>query len=146
MNRKVKKKGITPIVAIVILLLIAVAIAGSAYTWIGGYYTGLTGNAISITDTTCSIVVGDDDVITIRFTNIGTEPLTLSNANMVDRVVFGEATPATTANYAYDTVVNPGTGGTVTDTQVETAAFTSGATYRYFIEVGGRTTQTQVTC
>lgn len=61
------KKGISPIIAVIILLLIVVAIAGSAYTYIVGYYSGLTANAIELTSVTCS-----NGVVSMIVHNMGT--------------------------------------------------------------------------
>jgi len=47
------KKGITPIVATIILLLITVALAGLAWTFLSQYYGGLTNKNIQVTDSYC---------------------------------------------------------------------------------------------
>jgi len=47
------KKGITPIIAVIILLLITVALAGMAWAFLSGYFTGLTGKTIAVVDYSC---------------------------------------------------------------------------------------------
>ncbi|MBI4020766.1 MAG: hypothetical protein HY369_00825 [Candidatus Aenigmarchaeota archaeon] len=139
------RKGITPIIATVILLLIAVAIAGAGYTWISGYWSGLTSNAIQITDISCNATA-----VTIRFSNYGTDPISASAAGIpVERTVIGGVGTAA-ITYGPDfvgtalDVVNPGASGRIYDTDANTAD--AGVTFKYFIEVGGRITTTQVTC
>jgi len=70
------KKGISPIISVIILLLIVVAIAGSAYTYIVGYYAGLTAKVIELTSSTCS--AGD---IRLIVHNMGTDKITASPAD-----------------------------------------------------------------
>jgi flagellin-like protein len=41
-----KLKGITPIIAILVMLLITIAITGSAWIYVSTYYSGMTGKAI----------------------------------------------------------------------------------------------------
>ena len=47
-NKKIKMKAITPVIALVMLLLITVGIVGVSYAWIGGLITSSTSNAIAI--------------------------------------------------------------------------------------------------
>lgn len=48
------KKGITPIIAVIILLLITVALAGMAWTFLSGYFSGMTAQNIQLIDYSCS--------------------------------------------------------------------------------------------
>jgi len=68
-------KGVTPIVAIIILLLITIALAGAAYTYLSTYFQGVTGKATQIIDAFCT--AGTTTKIVIR--NIGTQQLSLGN-------------------------------------------------------------------
>jgi len=134
------RKGITPIISIVILLLIAVGIAGAGYTWITSYYTGLTGDAIAVTDTTCSLTG-----VTIYIQNIGTEEL-LTSAMTVQRDEIGaNATMGAIAMVFDPTTVNPGQITTATD-EFCNKTTSSGGTCIYRLITGGRVTTTQVTC
>lgn len=67
------QKGITPIISIIILLLITIALAGAAYTYLSTYFTGTTAKAIQIADSFCS-----GTTATIRLQNVGTQPITIA--------------------------------------------------------------------
>ena len=62
------RKGITPIIAIIVLLLITVALAGAAWSYLSTYMTGLTAQSIELRDYFC--VGGNDAIIIIA--NTGT--------------------------------------------------------------------------
>ncbi len=68
------KKGITPIIAVIILLLITVALAGMAWAFLSGYFTGLTGKTISVVDYSC--ISGGQAQVIIR--NSGTSAIALN--------------------------------------------------------------------
>ncbi|MBN1896530.1 MAG: hypothetical protein JW789_02270 [Candidatus Aenigmarchaeota archaeon] len=74
------KKGITPIIAIIVLLLITVALAGAAWTYLSGYMTGLTGKSYDIRDAFC--VQGDTGVIMLS--NTGTLNISVSEISVID--------------------------------------------------------------
>ena len=71
------KKGITPIVATIILLLITVALAGMAWAFLQGYFTNITGKNVQISDSFC--MSGTNAVITVA--NIGTDTVTLTGCS-----------------------------------------------------------------
>ena len=74
-------KAITPVIATIVLLLITVAIAGSAWTYISGYWTGTTGKQIEVTDSFC---VGTNQAkILVR--NIGTDALNTADVKILNR-------------------------------------------------------------
>ena len=75
-----KKKGITPIIAIIILLLITIALAGAAYSSIGAYWTSITGRNIVIVDGFCT--GGNTANVLVR--NMGTMEVTLSEINIIE--------------------------------------------------------------
>ena len=79
------KKGITPIIAVIILLLITVALAGLAWAFLSGYFTGLTGKTIAVVDYSC--IGGNTAQVIIR--NSGTQSITLSAGCMADGGVNG---------------------------------------------------------
>ncbi|MCX6814236.1 MAG: hypothetical protein NTY20_01085 [Candidatus Aenigmarchaeota archaeon] len=68
------KKGITPIIAVIILLLITVALAGMAWTFLSGYFTGMTAQNIQLVDYSCS---GGTARVIIR--NAGTQTITMAS-------------------------------------------------------------------
>jgi len=74
-------KAITPVIAIIVLLLITVAIAGAAWTYISGYWSGTTGKQVEVTDAFC---VGTDQA-KILVKNIGTESLNTGEIRVMDK-------------------------------------------------------------
>lgn len=60
-------KGVSAIIATIILLLITIALAGTAYIYLSGMITGRTAKTISILDASCS-----GSTITIVLSNDGT--------------------------------------------------------------------------
>ena len=77
-SRTKNKKGISDVIAIIILLLIAVAISGEAFVYISTYTTGLTKKAVQVTGATC-----DSTSVTIYFKNIGTETISTGTAAQI---------------------------------------------------------------
>jgi|GEM_PF-1043042 len=67
------KKGITPIIAVIILLLITVALAGFAWSFLSGYVGGLAGKNIQVADSYC--ISGTQAKVVLR--NVGTEGISL---------------------------------------------------------------------
>jgi flagellin-like protein len=47
--QKMKKKGVSPVIAVVLMVAVAVALAVIIYAWASGYITGETGKASSTT-------------------------------------------------------------------------------------------------
>ncbi|MEM5812607.1 MAG: archaellin/type IV pilin N-terminal domain-containing protein [Candidatus Aenigmatarchaeota archaeon] len=68
------KKGITPIIAVIILLLITVALAGMAWVFMSGYFTGMTAKNIQLIDYSCA-----GGTARVVFRNAGTSTITLVN-------------------------------------------------------------------
>lgn len=75
-------KGITPIIGVILLLLIVVALAGTAYTFLFGQVSLYTGKTIQF-------VHGSQRGNTFILKNLGTDPLQPSD---VDLVVNGQST------------------------------------------------------
>lgn len=66
-------KGISAVIATILLLLITVALAGTAYMYISGMLTGKIAKVVSILDASCS---GTDPFdITLVLSNDGTEDI-----------------------------------------------------------------------
>jgi flagellin-like protein len=66
------KKGITPIIAIIILLLITIGLAATAWTYLSGFLAGYT-KSLSLVDAYCT--AGSKTNIVLR--NTGVEPIGL---------------------------------------------------------------------
>ncbi|MCX6817974.1 MAG: hypothetical protein NTU57_03885 [Candidatus Aenigmarchaeota archaeon] len=69
------KKGITPIISVIILLLITVGLAAAAWTYMGNFFTSLTAKTIEIPTQKC---INGRDVMVILH-NMGTEKISLKN-------------------------------------------------------------------
>jgi flagellin-like protein len=71
------KKGITPIVSIIILLLITVALAGAAFTFLQGYLFTYTGSSFRMDSgmVFCVKNASDSNLITAQVTNTGQQAL-----------------------------------------------------------------------
>ncbi|MBL7206343.1 MAG: hypothetical protein ISS36_01950 [Candidatus Aenigmarchaeota archaeon] len=66
-------KGITPVISIIILLLITVAIAGAAYTFLGGYLGAYTEKAFTIPPGGAFCYAGTDgNTVVATVQNMGT--------------------------------------------------------------------------
>jgi len=74
------RKGITPIIAIIVLLLITVALAGAAWTYLNTYMSGLTGQSVELRDYFC---VNDDRAV-ILIANTGTLDIDTSDISIIN--------------------------------------------------------------
>jgi flagellin-like protein len=74
------RKGITPIIAIIVLLLITVALAGAAWTYLSSFWTGMTARNIEVTDAFC--VQRQYAVVYVR--NTGTQIIDTSDITVID--------------------------------------------------------------
>ncbi len=75
------RKGITPIIAIIVLLLITVALAGTAWTYLSTYMSNLTGNSYEVTDSFCTT----SDVGVVMLANTGTRDILVSDITVLDQ-------------------------------------------------------------
>jgi len=74
------RKGITPIIAIIVLLLITVALAGAAWTYLNTYMSGLTGQSVEVRDYFCT----NHDTATIIIANTGTQSISSDDITIID--------------------------------------------------------------
>ncbi len=139
------RKGITPIIATVVLLLIAVAIAGAAYTYITGYWGGLTQKTLESPSATCTAAGA---VLNLRNSGSGNITITDGGADVsiTKTVIAGNAPAAKSLTYIpIGQVLTPGQGGSITDANCNAASH-AGSTCRYAILAGGRPIEQQVSC
>ena len=74
-------KAITPVIATIVLLLITVAIAGSAWNYISGYWSGTVDKQIEVTDAFC---VGTNQAkVLVR--NIGTGAVSTGDITVLNK-------------------------------------------------------------
>ena len=76
------KKGITPIIAVIILLLITVALAGMAWVFLSNYFSGLTSKNIQLIDYSC---VGNNARVVVK--NAGTSTISLASCSVSGAVL-----------------------------------------------------------
>ncbi len=131
-------KGISPIISIIILLLITVSLAASAWMYISGYWSGLIATGVEITSTICS--GGTTAVIYVH--NIGTTNINLTNGLDIERADGGR-----TPSYTYDPeVVGPGETGKVKDTNCTVSGIQQRCAYDVVHVPSGRLYQAYTTC
>jgi flagellin-like protein len=135
------RKGITPIIAIIILLLITISLAAAAWTFLTGYFTGLTGNVIDISTQTC---IGGDTAMGI-VKNIGSAGIIIGDITVIDKADGNSATPVWTSVDGATTltptdVISPGGNA-----RMEIGSLSAGR-YNYAVIVAGREYTFQVLC
>jgi len=71
------KKGVSAVIATILMLIITIALAGMAYMYISGVFTGVT-QGIEVADSYCSEQTGsgNEDEAVLIIKNIGTTKLT----------------------------------------------------------------------
>lgn len=92
-----RKRGIVSVISTIILLLITIALVGSAYTFLSGYSGGLTAQAIQVRD-----VFGN----TVVVSNIGTEPV---SSDEIALTINGDQGTFTTTQ-----IIQPGQSASLT--------------------------------
>ncbi len=112
-------KGVSAIIATILLLMITIALAGTAYIYMSGMLTGRTSKTISLLDASCS--GGTSSIITIVISNDGTSSITETAGsgdlkifvdNIDDTVDFDENGVAADTTY---TISSHGTVALVSD-------------------------------
>ena len=106
------KKGVSEIIATILMLVITIGLAGTAYVYISGMLTGKTAQTISLMDASCDPNTGDTIVV---FSNDGTQ-----NIDTTDMAVYVDNSPAT--GTFTPTTVNAHTTGTILISGLETNA------------------------
>ncbi|UCD03130.1 MAG: hypothetical protein JSV63_00650 [Candidatus Aenigmatarchaeota archaeon] len=134
------RKGITPIIAIIVLLLITVALAGAAWTYLSVYMTGLTGASVELQDYFC--INSDTAVILVR--NTGTVDMPVGDISIIN-MSDGSITDGNWADAGGNPISEIGVGKTGTWTAQTTCASVDECTFRV---TGGtaRAQQARVFC
>ena len=102
------KKGVSAIIATILLLMITIGLAGMAYVFMSGMMSGRTSKTITVLDASCT-----NDIITLVISNDGTVDITSSDIKIfVDN--------AENSTFSLSTIVPHAT-------QVTNVAGTSGA-------------------
>ena len=96
--RKIKKnsKGLSPVIASIILIAVTVAVSVVVAAWMGGMTIGFMGNAEQVSITNIAFVTGTPDTLQVMVTNSGSTPAKISSAfiNGVDATTGMTSSPA----------------------------------------------------
>ncbi len=140
-----QQKGITPIIAILVILLITIAITGSAWIYISTYYSGMTREAIEITSVDCI-----SNGATIYLHNIGTDTVSTNNIAITREVVSGSCVNSTgdiqAAMASTWSATQAGPGEILTFTDTNCCRSVNASTARYTVIAGGRVQKVQMNC
>lgn len=145
---KTQRKGITPVVAIVILLIIAVAVVGMGYGFISGFIGTVTGKAAIISGASTCI----DGKVSIAITNGGTDDITNNDITIIRSACQqgSNATKCPTNPTAFETIstIKPGSAGIKTEniTTTGTEPCGGGRVCMYDVTIGGVTFPTRANC
>jgi flagellin-like protein len=127
-------KGISTVIATLMMLVITIALAGMAYMYISGVFTAQT-QGIEIVDSWCS-----DGIVNVRIRNIGTAAISADAISVTQTAPAGDsANPDTCCRSAIDA----GQIQTYTDSCSGTGA--RNCVYR-FVPPAGRAIQVVVSC
>ena len=138
------KKGITPIISVVILLLITIALAGAAWTFLQGVLLTQVSKAFSVPagGAYCS-----GGVIRAVAVNIGSSSLTTSDF-VLHRVVSGTGSTAIDREASFATTfgtIQPGKSGTLIEDRCGTTRCAAGV-YELTLGTGSNVQHFTVTC
>jgi flagellin-like protein len=110
--RKIKKnsKGLSPVIASIILIAVTVAVSVVVAAWMGGMTIGFMGNAEQASITNIAFVDGTPDTLQVMVTNSGSTPAKISSAFINGADVTSTMVPV--APLA-DMTIQKGTSGTI---------------------------------
>lgn len=129
-------KGISTVIATLLMLLITIALAGMAYMYISGIFSRET-QGIEITDSWCDTA----GTVTLKIRNLGTRAVAIGGITVSQTSPTGDvANPLTCCTAAID----PGAIGTYTDTPCAGTG-SRNCVYRLTPPMG-RTVETIVSC
>ena len=140
-------KGITPIIAIIILLLITISLAAAAWTFLTGYFTGLTTGTIELSQPTC--LSGTIPFAVVK--NIGTSTISVSDISVdTGSTIVPANLDWRTANGAITSTI-PGDNGIAqlkiySDAGHTTGDCAAGSRCAYIVLISGRQFETSVRC
>jgi len=111
-------KGVSTVIAIILILMITVALAALAYTWFTGIFASLTASATTATTTATTAMATSfviesawnvSTLVNVAIRNTGT-----SNINMPKIIAYVSDIKYTPANLNPTTTLSPGDKGTFT--------------------------------
>ncbi|MBI4168219.1 MAG: hypothetical protein HY515_04660 [Candidatus Aenigmarchaeota archaeon] len=145
------KKGITPVIALVMLMLITVGIVGLSYAWFSGLATAQTEKGVSIPPGGAKCYkLGGNNYVSVAIQNNGATSNVLS-ADIIIATVNGLDCSSFLPTYLPPAGIAPGSGTTILSGRGSAALCANGSAFAagtYPVIVGTRTNvaQTQVIC
>ena len=135
-------KGISAVIATILMLVITIALAGTAYLYVSGVFTTQT-QAIEVADAYCNTSTTGANVI-MRIRNLGTNPVTSITCQ---RTAPGAAAACSVGlAVAGYTPIGPG-NSTTFDYGIDLCPGSGARSCQYRLTANiGRTISTQVTC
>ena len=123
------KKGVSDVIAVLLMIAIAVAASLIAYAWVMGYLGGTTskvGNAIQIQ----SMYTDGTTDLYVYVQNVGTAPVTLSSIYVNGVLETATFTPTTlTVNQTSTVIITPLPSGFSTTTAVDVKVVCTDGTF-----------------
>ena len=137
------RKGITPIISIIILLLITVGMAATAWTYMSNYMTTLTAKVLEVPTQKC---IGGENAMAIVH-NIGTAKISIAN-DVLLMDSDGDAAVGIWENLdgTVITEIDSGGYGKLTIAGCCTSGVDCPKTCKYDIIVGGRSNEISSYC
>ena len=110
-------KGISTVIATILMLMITIALAGTAYLYISGAFTQQT-QGLEVIDSFCS----GGNAVTITVSNVGTNAISANTIRCIQTAPPGDAVGGCTATAGTlpHVAVDPGTTLSISDTCVST--------------------------
>ncbi len=147
------KKGITPVIALVMLMLITVGIVGIAYAWFSGLASSQTEKGISIPPggAKCYKIGGLNYVSLLIQNNGATSNIVVTQSAATSDLIVLTVNGVDCTTTAAAQNIAPGSGGTILTKAGSsancgsTAAFAAG-TYPVIVGTRSNVAQTQVIC
>ncbi len=133
------KKGVTPVIAIIVLLLITVALAGATWTYLSAYWQGIVGKNIQVMDSYC--IRGKEGIILVR--NTGTQLIKEAEMTVIN-TTSGAEPPDGDWRKLDGTAIATGDG--ISPGMVVKYNMTCGGLCMFRIIVGGRAMIASVQC
>ena len=137
-RRRHRKKSDARIIFLGLIILV-VAIAGAAFTFITMLAAAPTSQALQVTAASCNI-----DGATLYLKNIGTRNLSATDLAVSKRVTAGLAPDTLRLVWSF-TSLPPGGSGTLTDIDCAQTLH-PGSTCEYLLSTGGAAIKSTVTC
>jgi flagellin-like protein len=130
-------KGISTVIATLLMLLITIALAGMAYVYISGVFTGRTSKTIAVIDAGC--IAGTSYYVTVR--NLDTTNTIAATTDLIVRVDNVQVTTIT-----WNPATIAANGGTSTGTITNPAGETAGTIHKIKVVGPANTEEKLATC